>query len=62
VKDYHDRNGEICVWESKHGWKIVISRRDKWGCHTNYVTLLDSMSWREAVDLAKRLRKEYGLK
>ncbi|MHA2279919.1 MAG: hypothetical protein ACXAC5_03455 [Promethearchaeota archaeon] len=55
-------NGEIFVWESKHGWKVVEAWRDEHGCpYGKYIILVDSLRWKEAVDFAKRYRKTFAL-
>jgi len=55
-------SGEIFVWESQLGWKVVEAWRDKYGCpYGKYTILLDGMLWIDAVGYAKRLRKSCGL-
>lgn len=55
-------SGEIFVWESKHGWKVVEAWRDRHGCpYSRYTTLQDGIRWTEAVGYARRLRKSCGL-
>jgi len=54
--------GEIFVWESKHGWKIVEAWRDKYGCpHGKYIVLQDGLTWELAVNFAERIRKSFRL-
>lgn len=55
-------NGEIFVWESATGWKIVEAWRDSHGCpYSCYTILDDGMLWADAVAAAQRLRKTFGL-
>ncbi len=55
-------NGEIFVWESQSGWKVVEAWRDQCGClYNDYVILKDGLSWEQAVNMAKRYRKSFLL-
>ncbi len=52
---------EICVWESKSGWKIV-EVWDQWKCpYAKYIVLMDGLEWYDAACMAKCLRKSTGL-
>ena len=55
-------SGEIFVWESSRGWKVVEAWRDRCGCpYGRYTILQDGMRWAEAIGYAKRLRKSCEL-
>lgn len=55
--------GEIFVWESARGWKVVEAWRDSHGCpYRRYTVLQDRMRWTEAVGYASRLRKSCGMR
>ncbi len=54
--------GEIFVWESAHGWKVVEAWMDRHGCpYGRYTILQDGMGWTDAVGYARRLRKSFGM-
>lgn len=52
---------EICVWESKHGWKVVEAFLNSDRTPYQWVVMQDGMNWKDAVAYAERLRKSTGL-
>ena len=60
--DEYATHGEIYVWESESGWKVVEAWRDRDGCpRGQYVILQDGMRWKAAIDYADRIRKGCAL-
>jgi len=58
-----NNDGEIFVWESQSGWKVVEAWRDEDGCpYSFYVVLQDGMTYKNAIKFAKRLRETFGSK
>jgi len=55
-------DGEIFVWESRLGWKVVEAWRDGRGCpYGRYVVVEDGLRRSEAIEYAGRLRRSFGM-
>jgi len=55
-------HGEIFVWESRRGWKVVEAWRDARGCpYGRYVVVADGLRRGEACGYAGRLRRSLGM-